>query len=139
MARILLVAIVLLALAGTATAQVPYTSSPYPSWQPAQPTQPSYDPFQELMRQNRELMQPRPLAPTPRKGSTQRWRTSQQPAFQWPYPQETAYDKMMREFRQEQDRTAEQRQREFQAEQQERATRCNRFGSREVFGDCHNW
>ncbi len=46
---------------------------------------------------------------------------------------------MMREFRTEQERIFQQRQQEFQAEQQERAIRCSRFGSREVYGDCHNW
>ncbi len=55
------------------------------------------------------------------------------------YGQETTYDQMMREFRQEQERITAGKIQEFQNENIERAIRCSRFGSREVYSDCHNW
>ncbi len=55
------------------------------------------------------------------------------------YQQETTYDRMMRDFRREQERITAGKLQEFQNENIERAIRCSRFGSREVYADCHNW
>ncbi len=59
----------------------------------------------------------------------------------WP-PQNTSdnyLDRMNRDYERQRETYIQQEQQAEQARQLERATRCARFGSREVYGDCYNW
>ena len=149
MIRIIVMTLVFLALTAAALhAQVPYTQlPPLPGWTQPQPRQPLFDPRRELYRQFNESMQPQFSPSEPQRKPRVRQRGGvygnvfgNTGLTHQPYqPQETEYDRMMREFRAESDRIAEQTRREFQNDNIERAIRCNRFGSREVYADCHNW
>ena len=151
MLRITVMTLALLALVGTAAAQVPYTSSPFPSWQQQQPRRPAYDPYRELQRQLNEPVWNNPAfgfsEPEPERRPRRRRPSISDNvlgdinrSIGQPYqPRESYYDRMMREHRAEMDRTLESHKREVQSRNIERAIRCGRFGSREVYADCHEW
>ena len=134
MSRILAATFALFFLAGAAAlhAQVPYTSSPYPWAQQAPPQQ------SPLMRPSQPALPGWIWEPTPTVTPRRRQRRQPQQLFQWDYPKETHWDRMRRENQQRMDRTSDWKRREFQAEAQERATRCAVRGSRKVFADCFN-
>lgn len=142
MVRILLAAtFALFFLAGAAAlhAQVPYTPNPFIPEPPRQ----QYPGLQQMERQSefqqQQLWQDIFSVPgTPVYQPRQRRRT--RPSYQWnfDYNQETSWDRMRREDTQRRQRLSEQKLREFQAEAQERATRCAVRGSRKVYADCFN-
>ena len=161
MTRILVATVALLLFvltAAAAHAQVPYTRSPFPGMQqqpPYQPTRPTIP-----MWQPPQWQPPAPQPPTWQPAPRQLQRHSggaygdvfgdiygtgerQRPAFPvWQAPQNTSdtyLDKMYREYERKRELYWQQEQQAEQARQLERTIRCNRFGSREVYGDCHNW
>ena len=146
MFRILVATFALSILFGAAAlhAQVPYTSSPYP-WAQQQPRQQSPWPSveQQLWRDTFQApdiqqFQPQPL-------EQRQWDSLNQPQqsqlFEWSFDhtQETYWQKMQREDLERMQRYSDQVLQEFQAEAQERATRCARRGSRKIYADCMDW
>ena len=63
------------------------------------------------------------------------------PVKLWTPPQPTfpTHTEFMRQMQREQDIYSIHEQQAEQQRQLERTIRCNRFGSREVYGDCFNW
>ena len=59
--------------------------------------------------------------------------------FNPPSPLEDAYQGFKREDQRRRELYHQQEQQAEEARQLERTIRCNRFGSRQVFGDCFNW
>ena len=122
MFRILVATFALLILAGAAAlhAQVPYTTQEWWVPAPAAPAPPSIPSIPQF--------QPQP--------SQQQWQPFQQ---QWNFPQETQWDRIRRQDQERMDRYSDQVRQQFQAEAQERATRCARRGSRKIYADCMDW
>ena len=131
-------------------AQVPYTSSPLPGMQ----QQPLYQPSPAVvpMWQPPQLQPTQPTQEVPRQRSggsgdiygdiygTRQYNPP--PVRLWqppPSPSQQYHQEFMRQMEQERERYSYEEQRAEQARQLERTIRCNRFGSREVYGDCHNW
>ena len=63
------------------------------------------------------------------------------PVQMWTPPQRTipTHTEFRQQMQREQDIYSIQEQQAEQQRQLERTIRCNRFGSREVYGDCFNW